>query len=108
MLDLNNKVMDELCDIFKIEHHNPSPYMPNMNGSIEATNKNIKNIIQKMVKYKDWDQILPFTLHGYRSSIHMSTGATPFSLVFGTKAVLPIEVEIPSLRVLMEIKLEET
>ena len=25
-------------------------------------------------------------------------GATPFSLVYGSKAVLPLEVEIPSLR----------
>ena len=31
----------------------------------------------------------------------------PFSLVYGMEAVLPIEVEIPSLRVLMEAKLEE-
>lgn len=33
--------------------------------------------------------------------------ATPFSLVYEMEAVLPIEVEIPSLRVLSELKLEE-
>lgn len=61
-----------------------------------------------MVKtYKDWHEMLPFELHGYRTSVHTSTGATHFSLVYGTKAVLPIKVEIPSLRVLMETKLEE-
>ncbi|XP_052485150.1 uncharacterized protein LOC105784959 [Gossypium raimondii] len=36
-----------------------------------------------------------------------STGATPFSLVYGMEAVLPIEVEIPSLRVLTELQLDE-
>nr|XP_012466168.1 unnamed protein product [Gossypium raimondii] len=36
-----------------------------------------------------------------------STGATPFSLVYGMEEVLPIEVEIPSLRVLAELKLDE-
>ncbi|XP_052481430.1 uncharacterized protein LOC128035548 [Gossypium raimondii] len=36
-----------------------------------------------------------------------STGATPFSLVYGMEAVLPIEVEIPSLRVLSELQLDE-
>jgi hypothetical protein len=61
-----------------------------------------------MVKtYKDWHDMLPFALHGYRTSIRTSTGATPFSLVYGMEAVLPIEVEIPSIRVLMETKLEE-
>ncbi|KAI5403156.1 hypothetical protein KIW84_050658 [Lathyrus oleraceus] len=36
-----------------------------------------------------------------------STGATPFSLVYGMEAVLPVEVQIPSLRVLMDVKLQE-
>ncbi|WJX78115.1 hypothetical protein P8452_61369 [Trifolium repens] len=79
-----------------------------MNGAVEAANKNIKKILQKMVKtYKDWHDMLSFALHGYRTSIRTSTGATPFSLVYGMEAVLPIEVEIPSIRVLMDTKLEE-
>lgn len=53
-LNINNKVMDELCERFKIEHHNLSSYRPNMNNAVEAANTNIKQIIQKMVKtYKD-------------------------------------------------------
>ncbi|TYJ97696.1 RNA-directed DNA polymerase (Reverse transcriptase), Ribonuclease H [Cucumis melo var. makuwa] len=57
--------------------------------------------------YKDWHEILLFALHGYCTSVRISTGATPFSLVYGMEAVLPLEVEIPSLRVLMEAKLDE-
>ena len=54
-------MMKELCDDFKIEHHNSSPYRPKMNGAVEAGNKNIKKIIQKMVKtYNDWHEMLPF------------------------------------------------
>jgi hypothetical protein len=106
--NLNNKMMKELCKDFKIEHHNSSPYRPKMNGAVEAANKNIKKIIQKMVvTYKDWHEMLPFALHGYRTSVRTSTGATPFSLVYGMEAVLPVEVEIPSMRVLMEAKLSE-
>src|SRR4030042_2914234 len=79
-----------------------------MNGAVEAANKNIKKIVQKMVViYKDWHEMLSFALHGYRTSVRTSTGATPFSLVYGMEAVLPVEVEIPSLRVLMEAKLTE-
>jgi len=59
--NLNNKMMKELCDDFKIEHHNSSPYIPQMNVVVEAANKNIKKIIQKMVvTYKDWHEMLPF------------------------------------------------
>jgi len=100
--------MSELCEEFKIKHYNSSPYRPKMNGAVEAANKNIKKIIQKMVvTNKDWHEMLPFALHGYRTSVRTSMGATPFSLVYGMEAVLPFEVKIPSLKVLMETKLEE-
>ena len=79
-----------------------------MNGAVEAVNKNVKKIVAKMTDiYKDWHEKLPFALHVYRTTVRMSTRTTPFSLVYGMEAVLPIEVEISSLRVLMEAKLEE-
>ena len=85
-----------MCTEFKIEHNNSSPYRPKMIGAVEAANKNIKKIIQKMgVNYKDWHEMLPFALHGYRTSVRTSTGATPFSLVYDMEVVLPIEVAIP-------------
>ncbi|XP_075091679.1 uncharacterized protein LOC142171871 [Nicotiana tabacum] len=34
-----------------------------------------------------------------------STGATPYLLVYGTEAVIPAEVEIPSLRIILEAEL---
>ena len=72
-----------------------------MNGAVEAANKNIKKIVQKMVvTYKEWHEMLPFALHDYRTSARTSTRATPFSLVYGMEAVLPMEVQIPSLRIM--------
>ncbi|XP_039688639.1 uncharacterized protein [Medicago truncatula] len=41
------------------------------------------------------------------NNVRTSTGATPFSLVYVVEAILPVEVEIPSLRVLMEAELSE-
>jgi len=82
--NLNNDMVQALCEKFKIEHHNSSPYRPQMNGAVEAANKNIKKIVQKMVTtYKDWHEMLRFALHGYRTTVCSSTGATPFSLVYG-------------------------
>ena len=46
--NLNNNMVEALCKDFKIAHHNSSPYRPKMNGDVEAANKNIKRIIQKM------------------------------------------------------------
>ncbi|PKI34045.1 hypothetical protein CRG98_045565 [Punica granatum] len=52
--NLNNKLIKELCAQFRIQHRNSSSYRPQMNGAVEAANKNIKKIIEKMtVNYKD-------------------------------------------------------
>jgi len=92
--NLNNKMMKEMCKDFNIQHHNSTLDRPKMNGAIEAANKNIKKIFQKMtVSYKDWHEMLPFVLDGYQTSIRTSTGATPFSLVYGMEVVLPFKVE---------------
>ena len=59
------------------------------------------------VTYKDWHEMLPFALHGYRTTVRTSTGATPFSLVYGMEVVLPMEVQIPSLRIMKDVGLNE-
>ena len=41
---------------------------------------------------------------GYRTFIYASTRVTPYSLVYGSEVVLPIKVEIQSLRVSVETK----
>ena len=101
-------MITELYIQLNIQHHNSSSYRPKMNGTVEAANKTTKTIIQKMtVKYKDWHEMLPFALHGYRTSTRTSTGATPYSLVYGMEVILPIEVQIPSLRIMKDVGLSE-
>lgn len=46
--------------------------------------------------------MLTYVLLGYQTTLRTSTGATPYALVYGTKAVIPAEVEIPSLRIIQE------
>ncbi|XP_075086281.1 uncharacterized protein LOC142168992 [Nicotiana tabacum] len=41
------------------------------------------------------------------TTIRTSIGATSYMLVYGTKGVIPVEVEIPSLRVIQEAKLDD-
>ncbi|RVW60153.1 hypothetical protein CK203_092315 [Vitis vinifera] len=48
---------------------------------------------------RDWSEKLPFALWAYRTSFRTSTGATPYSLVYGMEAMLPVEIEMGSLRV---------
>jgi len=107
-LNFNRKLIVKLYSKWKIDHFNSSHYKPNMNDVIEAANKNLKKIIQNMiVTYKDWHEMLSYTLHAYHTTIKTSTSANPYSLVYGVEAIMPLEVEISSLRVLMDAELEK-
>ncbi|XP_070049288.1 uncharacterized protein [Nicotiana tomentosiformis] len=79
-----------------------------MNGVVEAANKNIKKILRKMVdNYKQWHEKLPFAFLGYRTTVRMSTGASPYLLVCGTEVAILTEVEIPSLSIIQEAELSD-
>lgn len=80
-----------------------------MNGVVETINKNLKKIIHKIIiTYKDWHEILLYAFHAYRTIIRTSTDATLYSLEYGMKTVMPLEVEISSLRILINVKLKES
>ena len=60
-----------------------------------------------MIETRDWSEKLPFALWAYHTSSRTSTGATPYSLVYGMEAVLPVEIEMGSLRVALEQQISE-
>ena len=65
------RVMEE----YGIEHHKSLTYQPRANGAVEAANKNVKNILAKMVvTYKDWAEKILFALWGFKTSICASIG----------------------------------
>ncbi|XP_070011301.1 uncharacterized protein [Nicotiana sylvestris] len=98
-----------VCEQFKIMHRHSTSYRPKANGAVEAVNKNIKKILRKMIKgSRQWHEKLPFALLGYRTTIRTSVGATPYLHVYKTEAVIPAEVEIPSLRIIVESEIEDT
>ena len=56
---------------------------------------------------RQWHEKLPFALMGYRTTVRISVGATPYLLVYGTEVVIPAEVKIPSLRTIVEAEIED-
>ncbi|XP_019244585.1 PREDICTED: uncharacterized protein LOC109224461 [Nicotiana attenuata] len=60
----------------------------------------ILNILKKKLEDAKglWTELLPEVLWAYRTTPKTSTGETPYSLVYGTDAVIPVEFGEPSLR----------
>ena len=74
-------------------HENSTPYYPQANGQVEAINKVLKMMLRRMVgdHKSNWHHILFSVLWAYRNSVKIATGFTPFQLVYGLEAVLPIQ-----------------
>ena len=91
--------------MLKFEHQYSSYYYPQGNGQVEAVNKIIKAMLQWMVgNHKtNWHQMLFSALWAYRTSTKTAIGFTPFCLVHDVESVLPIEFQIPSLRLAVEL-----
>ena len=45
-------------------------------------------------KQDDWDESIDFVTFGYNTSRHESTGVTPFFMLYGREAILPIDVAL--------------
>jgi hypothetical protein len=74
-------------------------YYPQANCLAEAFNKRLGKILIKMVikNRRDWHDRLFEALWAYCVTVHTPTQATPYSLVYGSEVILPLEVQLPSL-----------
>lgn len=83
-----------------IDHVKSTPYYPQGNGQAQATNKTLMRILSRMVydELKRWADFLPFMLWAYRTSKRTLMQVTPFSLVYGAEAIVPVEILVSSAR----------
>ncbi|XP_074284153.1 uncharacterized protein LOC141608707 [Silene latifolia] len=74
------------------------------NGLAEAFNKTLCNLLRKVVakSKRDWHERIGEALWAYRTTYKTPTQATPYALVYGVEAVLPLELQIPSLRIAIQ------
>ncbi|XP_015961061.1 uncharacterized protein LOC107485040 [Arachis duranensis] len=70
-------------------------YHPQTNGQAEVSNREIKRILEKIVKphMKDWSARLADALWGYRIAYKTPIGMSPFRLIYRKAYHLPVEVE---------------
>ncbi|XP_028073724.1 uncharacterized protein LOC114276144 [Camellia sinensis] len=66
----------------------------------KASNKVILDGIKKRLKKAKgrWVEELSSVLWAYRATPRRSTGETPFALCFGTQAIIPLEIGLPTLK----------
>ena len=96
-----NEVIHILTHRHMIIHKKSIVYYPQANGQAESTNKILQQILKKVVEEHrtDWDQKLHSALWAFRTAYKLTTGLTPFWMVYGLEAVMPMEFLVPTMRI---------
>ncbi|GJQ95698.1 reverse transcriptase domain-containing protein [Tanacetum coccineum] len=70
------------------------------NGLVKRANRSLKEGLKARLgrENKNWLEEISHVLWAHRTMIKSSNGDTPFSLTYGTEAVIPTEIRIPTFR----------
>jgi transposase InsO family protein len=95
-----SKEVREFTELYRIKLLNSSPYYAQANGQAEPSNRTLINLIKKKISDnpKHCHKILSEALWAYRISKHSATKVSPFELVYGQEAVLPVEISLNAVR----------
>jgi transposase InsO family protein len=91
------------CAKLKIKQINTAVAHPQANGLVERANGSLMHGIKtRLGRAKaGWVDELPNVLWAFRTSLKTSNGETPFSLTYGSEAVIPAEIGMPTHRTMM-------
>ncbi|KAK8712690.1 hypothetical protein V6N13_147920 [Hibiscus sabdariffa] len=90
-----NRIIEALMKKHGVTHRIATSYHPQSNGQAEVSNREIKTILEKIVKpdRKDWSLKLFDALWAYRTAYKGSIGMSPYRLVYGKSCHLPVSFD---------------
>ncbi|GJV80766.1 reverse transcriptase domain-containing protein [Tanacetum coccineum] len=93
------------CESLNIKQMNTTVAHPQANGLVERANKSLMEGIKARLgrERAEWVDELPNILWAHRTSLKQSNGETPFSLTYGSEAVIPAEIGMPTHRTMMDL-----
>jgi hypothetical protein len=91
----------EFTSSLKIKLLNSSSYYAQANGQAKSNNKTLIKLIKKKIEesMRMWHEVLLEALWAHKTSKHGATKVTPFELVYGPEAMLPVEINLQTYRV---------
>ena len=84
----------EVCRLLGIQKTRTTAYHPQSDGLVERWNRTLLHNLSTCVKDhpESWEDYVRAICMAYNTSVHATTGFTPFYLMFGRQAKLPVEL----------------
>ena len=94
--ELTGLVINDVAKTLGISKVQTVPYNPNGN-KVERYHRTLGQMLRTTItgSQTTWEDKLPYTLMAYRTSVHNTTKFTPFYLMHGREAYLPVDVIFP-------------
>jgi len=101
--------INQFCFKYGMVFSHFSNYYLQGNGLVESNNKNIMNIVKKIVgeNKKSWDSKIKYALWEDHTTTKTSTRKTPFELFYRLEACLPINLHIPTLKIAQQFSIDK-
>eukprot|EP00253_Pinus_taeda_P021591 PITA_21591 len=103
-----SNLVEKLMEEYKVKHRKYTPYHSQENGQVESTNKVLEGIITKTIHLhrRDWAERLPEELWAYRTTWRNTTGHSPYELVYGKEVLLPIEFQVKTFKMVVQLGMD--
>ena len=90
--------MEAICALLDVERVNTTPGHPRCDGQSEKSVQQIKKMIRAYCdeNQDNWDLGVTQLCFAYNSSVHETTGLTPFEVMFGRDPIIPIDLIYPN------------
>ena len=101
-LFLKAQLFTSLTKLLQLDETRTTGFHPQSKAVIERTNRTLPNTLAKPTdeNQHNWSDLLPYVMLPYRTSVHVSTGCTPYLLLFGHAVTLPVDLYfLPSIEV---------
>ncbi|HBS53358.1 MAG TPA: hypothetical protein DD806_05115 [Flavobacterium sp.] len=88
------KLFKSICKLLDLKKIQTTAYHPQTNGALERTHRTMAEHLRALVnpEQTDWDDWLPHVVFTFNTTVHSSTGFTPFELLYGYEPTLPSSI----------------